>query len=82
MDGIVRKVFLILGVLVLVFLLWQQVFMKDDGIMVTTYNALADSVNKAWGSANGGETDSIMPKWNTTYSVMITEPSNMFEIYN
>lgn len=81
MDKMIRDVFLILGVLVFIFIAWQLVFAKNDGILVTTYNSIANTINKTWSSSNGATKDSIMPTWN---SIVVTavEPSDMFEIYN
>ena len=73
---------MIIGVMVIMFIAWQLVFAKDQGVLVTTYNSLANSINKVWASSNGGEKDSIMPTWNTTVSTPILEPSNLYEIYN
>lgn len=61
MSKTVRKVFLILGTLVLCFLVWQLVF-NDGGIIKTGYNALAKVVNKQYAKAAGsGQT--ILTKW-------------------
>ena len=80
MDKMIR-VFLILGVLVFIFIAWQLVFAKNEGVLVTTYNSLANTINKTWSSSNGAVQDSIMPTWNSTV-VTTVEPSDMFEIYN
>lgn len=60
MSKTVRKVFLILGTLVLCFLVWQLVF-NDGGIIKTGYNALADVVNTQYKKAAGSGT--ILTKW-------------------
>lgn len=61
MSKTVRKVFLILGTLVLCFLVWQLVF-NDGGIIKTGYNALANIVNTQYAKAAGsGKT--ILAKW-------------------
>lgn len=60
MSKTVRKVFLILGTLVLCFLVWQLVF-NDGGIIKTGYNALAKVVNKQYKKAAGSGT--ILVEW-------------------
>lgn len=61
MSKTVRKVFLILGTLVLCFLVWQLVF-NDGGIIKTGYNALANIVNTQYAKAAGsGKT--VLVKW-------------------
>lgn len=63
MSKTVRKVFLILGTLVLVFLVWQLVF-NDGGILKVGYNAIAKGINGQWAKAAGsGQT--ILPLWGT-----------------
>ena len=82
MHKTIINVFLIIGVLVIMFIAWQLIFTENGGVLVTTYNSLANSVNKVWSTSNGGTKDSIMPTWNTTVSVPLVEPSNLYEIYN
>lgn len=61
MSKTVRKVFLILGTLVLCFLVWQLVF-NNGGIIRTGYNALANVVNTQYAKAAGsGKT--ILTRW-------------------
>lgn len=61
MSKTVRKVFLILGTLVLVFLVWQLVF-NDGGILRVGYNSIARGINGQWANAAGaGQT--ILPYW-------------------
>lgn len=61
MSKTVRKVFLILGTLVLCFLVWQLVF-NDGGIIKTGYNALADIVNTQYAKA-AGKNKTILATW-------------------
>lgn len=64
MSKTVKKVFLILGTLVLIFLIWQLVFNKG-GILVTGYNAIANGINGQWAKAAGsGKT--ILPLWDNS----------------
>lgn len=61
MSKTVRKVFLIVGTLVLIFIIWQLVF-NDGGILKTGYNAMAKGINKQWEKVAGsGET--ILATW-------------------
>lgn len=57
----IKKVFLIIGVLVLAFLVWQLVF-NDGGVLQSGYNAIADTLNGTWQKITGGNSD-ILPEW-------------------
>ena len=64
MNKTVKAVFLLIGLIVLIFLIWQ-LFFNDNGILVTGYNALADGVNGQFEKVAGaGQT--LLPKWNQT----------------
>ena len=64
MSKTVRKVFLIVGTLVLVFLIWQLVF-NPNGIVKTAYNAFATGINGQWQkAAGGGDNAKLIPTWN------------------
>lgn len=61
MTKTVKTVFLIIGVLVLIFIVWQLVF-NDGGILKTGYNAMADGINSQWEKVAGsGKT--ILATW-------------------
>lgn len=61
MNKTVKTVFLLIGTLVLIFLVWQLVF-NDGGILKTGYNAMADGINGQWAKVAGsGKT--ILPEW-------------------
>lgn len=64
MSKTVKKVFLIIGILVLCLIVWTLVF-NEHGIMVTAYNSMASSVNKSWRNIAGGE-DDLIPTWGDT----------------
>lgn len=64
MSKTVRKVFLILGTLVLCFLVWQLVFNKG-GIIRTGYNSLADIVNTQYAKA-AGKDKTILVEWGSS----------------
>lgn len=57
----IKKVFLIIALLVLAFLLWQVVF-NDGGMLQTAYNAVVGVINKTWQTITGGTTK-ILPQW-------------------
>ena len=57
----IHKVFLIVGTLVLIFILWQ-VFFNDGGVLQTGYNAVVDTINGVWNKLTGG-TAGILPNW-------------------
>ena len=58
-----QKVFLVVGVLVLIFLLWQ-LFFNNGGVLQIGWNALAGVVNGSWDKITGGNTP-LMPLWGT-----------------
>lgn len=63
MNKTVKRVFLLVGLLVVIFIAWQLVF-NDGGILKTGYNALANGVNGQWAKVAGnGKT--LMPEWGT-----------------
>ena len=61
MNGTIKKVFLIIAVLVLIFLIWQ-LFFNDDGILVTAYNSMANGINEQFKEATGGDRQ-LLPYW-------------------
>lgn len=64
MSKTIRKVFLIIGTLVLIFLAWQLVF-NNGGIIKTGYNAMASGINTQWAKV-AGEGQTIVPLWSDT----------------
>lgn len=62
MTKTVKKVFLIIGALVLCLLVWA-VFFTDDGILVTAYNGIAKGINGVWENISGNN-DPLIPEWN------------------
>lgn len=63
MNKTVKKVFLLIGLLVLIFLVWQLVF-NDGGIVKTAYNAVVRGINKQWEKVSGDAT--LIPEWDST----------------
>ena len=64
MNTTVKKVFMLIGLLVLIFLIWQVVF-KDGGIVRKVYNSMVDGINTQWAKVAGtGKT--ILPTWKET----------------
>lgn len=61
MNKTVKKVFLLIGLLVLIFLIWQLVF-NDGGIVKTVYNAMANGINGQWHKV-AGSTSNLLPVW-------------------
>lgn len=61
MNKTVKTVFLLIGTLVAIFLIWQLVF-NDGGILKTAYNALATGINNQWIKV-AGKGQSILPMW-------------------
>ena len=64
MNSTVKKVFMIIGLLVLIFLIWQVVF-KDGGIVRTVYDKMVDGINKQWAKV-AGTGEKILPNWGDT----------------
>lgn len=64
MNKTVKKVFLLIGTLVLIFLIWQLVFNKG-GIVRTAYNAVADGINGQWAKV-AGQNKKILPTWDSS----------------
>lgn len=61
MNGTVKKVFVLIGLLVGIFIAWQLIF-NDGGILKTGYNSMANGINKQWEKVAGsGET--ILAAW-------------------
>lgn len=65
MNKTVKTVFLLIGILVLIFLIWQLVF-NDGGIIKTGYNALANGINGQWEKVAGSNADNLLPLWDDT----------------
>lgn len=61
MNGTVKKVFILIGLLVLIFIAWQLIF-NDGGILKTGYNSLANGINAQWVKVAGAG-QSILPAW-------------------
>lgn len=63
MNKTVKKVFMLIGLLVLIFLIWQLVF-NDGGIVKTAYNALAKGINGQWEKVSGSK--ELIPEWDSS----------------
>lgn len=61
MNKTVMKVFLLIGILVVIFLAWSLIF-NDGGILRSGYNAIADGINGQWEKV-AGDGEEILPKW-------------------
>lgn len=61
MNSTVKKVFLLVGLLVAIFIAWQLVF-NDGGILKTLYNGIAEGINEQWGKVAGGKSQ-LVPLW-------------------
>ena len=64
MNKTVKTVFLLIGTLVVIFLIWQLVF-NDGGILKTGYNALAKGINGQWAKV-AGSGEEIMAEWGSS----------------
>lgn len=59
----ITKVFIVIGLLVLAFLIWALVF-NDGGVLQSGYNGIAGAVNNTWATVTGSNNAEIMPSWN------------------
>lgn len=64
MNKTVKKVFMLVGLLVIIFIAWQLIF-NDGGILKTGYNALANGVNAQWKKV-AGDKSTLIPTWGNT----------------
>lgn len=63
MNKTVLKVFMLVGLLVIIFLAWQLIF-NDGGILKTMYNNAANGINKQWEKV-AGSGEKIVPNWDS-----------------
>ena len=61
MNKSVRKVFMLVGTLVAIFLAWQLIF-NDGGILKTVYNGIVNGINGQWAKVAGSGNE-LLPKW-------------------
>ena len=61
MNKTVSKVFMLVGLLVIIFLAWQLIF-NNGGILKTMYNSLANGINGQWVKV-AGSSQTILPMW-------------------
>lgn len=62
MNKTVKKVFMLIGVLVAIFIAWQLIF-NDGGILKTMYNSVANGINGQWAKVAGSGQE-LLPAWN------------------
>lgn len=61
MNKTVKKVFMLIGLLVIIFIAWQLIF-NDTGILHTMYNSIANGINKQWAKVAGSGQE-LLPVW-------------------
>lgn len=64
MNGTVKKVFMLIGLLVIIFIAWQLIF-NDGGILKTMYNGIANGINGQWQKVAGSGA-TLVPVWNSS----------------
>lgn len=64
MNKTVKKVFMLIGLLVIIFIAWQLIF-NDSGILHTMYNNVANGINKQWAKVAGSGQE-LLPVWNSS----------------
>ena len=61
MNKTVKKVFMLIGLLVVIFLAWQLIF-NDGGILKTAYNAMVNGINGQFEKV-AGKGQKLLPTW-------------------
>lgn len=61
MNKTVKKVFVLIGVLVAIFIAWQLIF-NDGGILKTAYTAISNGINGQWAKV-AGSGQKLLPDW-------------------
>ena len=61
MNKTVKKVFMLIGLLVIIFIAWQLTF-NDGGILRTMYNNIANGINTQWVKVAGSGQE-LLPVW-------------------
>lgn len=64
MNKTVKKVFMLIGLLVIIFIAWQLIF-NDGGILKTGYNAIVKGINGQWAKVAGSGQE-LLPEWGQT----------------
>lgn len=64
MNGTVKKVFMLIGLLVIIFIAWQLIF-NDGGILKTMYNGIANGINGQWKKVAGSDA-TLVPVWSSS----------------
>lgn len=76
MNKTVMKVFLLIFVLVVVFIIWQLVF-NDGGVIETGWNAIATVLNNRWANMVNDDTAKLLPTFDDAGA---TEEGSGFDI--
>lgn len=58
----VTKVFLLIGTLMVILIVWQ-VFFNEGGVIRTGYNAVVTPINNIWSKATGSPDSVLIPAW-------------------
>lgn len=64
MNKTVKKVFMLIGLLVIIFIAWQLTF-NDGGILRTMYNSIANGINNQWAKVAGSDQE-LLPAWSAS----------------
>lgn len=64
MNKTVKKVFMLIGLLVIIFIAWQLIF-NDGGILRTMYTNIANGINEQWAKV-AGTGQELLPAWNSS----------------
>lgn len=64
MNKTVKKVFMLIGLLVIIFIAWQLIF-NDGGILRTMYNGIANGINGQWAKVAGSDQE-LLPVWDAS----------------
>lgn len=75
MHKTVKNVFMLIGLLVIIFLAWQLIF-NDGGILRTVYNSVANGINGQWAKV-AGSNQTLLPMWSPTTAASNGEGFNI-----
>lgn len=78
MSGTIKKVFLVIGVLVLCLIIWGVFF---GGALGNLWNVAGGEINKGWTKITGEE-ESIIEGWNADGKATVGDQKDVTELKN
>lgn len=77
MTGTIKKVFLVIGVLVLCLIIWGVFF---GGALGNLWNAAGGELNKGWQKVTGDTETSLVEDWNATGEATVKGQNSVTEL--